>query len=276
MFRSLPRTLSLLAGLSVGTAAFGQSESDLPDDIFGDEVEPPEPTARDERAALISEADQAEVVLPDERPRKRVIQTFQRKNFLKINRAEAAFLGGFVTNDPFVNRYLINLGLGYHITEIFAVEVSAYLAPDFGDADYKPITNQIIAQNNVTPDISKIQFFGTGTFQFSPIYGKIAVGQNQIINFDLFGLFGTGIVNTRDDLEALQKEGEPKAEATRSQNHPTLNYGGGVRVIFSKTFAARIEGRGLSYIEVLDSTTLEMKNNFTLLAGASIFFPGMD
>ena len=31
----------------------------------------------------------------------------------------------------------------------------------------------------------------------------------------------------------------------------------------------------MSYIEVLESTTLEMKNNFTLLTAASFFFPGM-
>lgn len=54
-----------------------------------------------------------------------------------------------------------------------------------------------------------------------------------------------------------------------------MNFGGGVRVIFSESFAVRFEGRGLSYIEVIEGTTLEMKNNFMLLASASFFFPGM-
>ena len=54
-----------------------------------------------------------------------------------------------------------------------------------------------------------------------------------------------------------------------------VNYGGGARVIFSKSVAARIEGRGLSYIETLEGTTLEMKNNFAVLGGVSLFFPGM-
>ncbi|MEZ4234858.1 MAG: outer membrane beta-barrel domain-containing protein [Myxococcota bacterium] len=277
MFRSLLRSSILIAGLTAGGTALAQDETDLPDDLFGDDdVTPPEPSAAQEKAQLLNEADQPEVVLPDERPKKRIIQTFQRKNFLKINRAEPAVMAGFVTNDPFVNRYLLNVGIGYHITEIFAVEASGYLSPDLGTGDYKAITHQIIEENDVTPDISKIQFFGSIAFQFSPIYGKIAVGAHRIIGFDLYALAGTGIVNTLDDLAALQKVGEPEAEATKSQFHPTLNYGGGARVIFGKSFAVRIEGRGLSYIEVLESTTLEMKNNFTLLAGASIFFPGMD
>lgn len=261
--------------LSAAFAQEGGGESDLPDDVFTDEPTP-EPSVKNEKDALLTEADQPEVALPDEKQDKRVIQTFQRKNFLKIGRYEASPHIGFVTNDPFVNRYLIGAAFAYHVTEIFAIELSGTFSPDFGDGDRKAITDQIINDNGVTPDISKIQFYVNGNFQFSPIYGKIAVGANKIILFDLYGVFGTGVVNTKDDLVALQKTEDPFAIETESQYHPTLNYGGGVRVIFGESFALRIEGRGLSYIEVLESTTLEMKNNFTLLASASFFFPGMD
>ena len=94
--------------------------------------------------------------------------------------------------------------------------------------------------------------------------------------FDVFGVFGTGVVNTADDLTALDKENDLEAQATANQLHPTLNFGGGLRIILSEGFAVRVEGRGVSYIEVLEGTTLEMKNNVALLAGASFFFPGMD
>lgn len=274
MFRSLIGSALAVASLGFGSTAFAQGESDLPDDIFGDDTAPPEASNRQEKEALL--ADEPAVQLPDEDDKKRIIQTFQRKTFLKIGRYEGAPHIGFVTNDPFVNRYLIGAGLTYHVTEIFGVEVSGTFSPDLGVADRKPITQQIIDENGVTPDISKIQFYFDGTFQFSPIYGKVAVGSGRIIVFDLFGIFGTGVVNTLDDLDALQKTTDPAALATQSQFHPTLNYGGGVRVIFSESFAVRLEGRGLSYIEVLEGTTLEMKNNFTLLASASFFFPGMD
>lgn len=261
------------AGLLLAPAAFAQGEGDLPDDIF-DSPGTPEPTIREEREDL--EADQPVVELPEEQQRRRIIQTFQKKTFLKIGRYEVSPHLGFVTNDPFVNRYLIGAGASYHLTEIFAIELSGTFSPDFGEGDWKPITNQIIENNGVTPDISKIEFFGNANFQFSPIYGKVAVGPGRIIIFDLFGVCGTGAVNTRDDLKALQKERDPAATATASQFHPTLNYGGGARIIFGESFAVRFEGRGLSYIEVLESTTLEMKNNFTLLGGVSFFFPGMD
>lgn len=254
------------------STAYAASGDDLPDDIFGD-TSTPTPTVAEEKRSLME--DEAEVKLPDEEKKKRVIQTFQRKSFMKIGRYEASPHLGFVTNDPFINRYLIGAGFAYHVTEIFAVELQGTYSPDLKDLDYKPVTKEIMTFNQVTPDISKIQLYADGSFQFSPIYGKIAVGQGRIIGFDLFGLFGTGVVQTVDDLAALKQEGDPVAEATKVQFHPTMDFGGGARVVLSDSFAFRIEGRGLSYIEVLESTTLEMKNNFTLLAAASFFFPGM-
>ena len=265
--------LAVLCALSAATPAFAQGESDLPDDLLGEETAAPEPSIRQERDALKNE--DVELALPEEDQRKRVIQTFQRKDFMKIGRYEASPHIGFVTNDPFINRYLLGAAFAYHVTEIFGVEVSGTFSPTFGELDYKAITKQIINENQVTPDISRIQYYVNGNFQFSPIYGKVALGAGRIIVFDLFGVFGTGVVNTVDDLEALQKTDDAASVATRNQYHPTLNFGGGIRVIFSETFAFRVEGRGLSYIEVLESTTLEMKNNFTLLTSLSFFFPGM-
>ena len=260
-------------------AASAQEEDPLGDDVLDDILSGPDDTVPqtvgEERAALMTEPSTEE--LPPPPPtEKRVIQTLQRKNFMKIGRYEMTPQAGFVTNDPFINRYLLGAGFGYHITEVFAIEATGVWSPDLGDADRKPITDQIIEFNQVTPDISKIQLYGTVTAQYSPIYGKVAVLGTNIVNFDIFGVFGTGIVNTLDDLEALGKVNDTDAEATKSQFHPTINFGGGLRVIFSEAFAVRVEGRGLSYIEVLEGTTLEMKNNFTMLAGASFFFPGMD
>ncbi|MEQ1564957.1 MAG: outer membrane beta-barrel domain-containing protein [Myxococcota bacterium] len=274
MPRFLTRSILASALLWTSSAALAQ-ESDLPDDIFGDDTAPPEPTNRQEKEALLAE-EEAAVELPEEQQRRRVIQTFQRKNFMKIGRYELSPALGFVTNDPFINRYLGSVAFAYHATEVFALEGSFTFSPNLGTADYKAVTEQIINENGVTPDISKIQLYGNVNFQFSPIYGKIALGHSRIIGFDIFGVFGTGAVQTLDDLEALGKTTDARAIATQSQWHPSLTYGGGLRVVFNETFAARLEGRGLSYIEVIESDTLEMKNNFTLIAGGSIFFPGMD
>jgi outer membrane beta-barrel protein len=255
-----------------------ESLDDFLDDLLNEDTA--EQTVKEERNEVIEEdapisEDTSDVVLPGEASERRIIKTLQRKNFLKLGRVEWTTGGAFVSNDPFLNRYIVASGLAYHLTEIFAMEFNLGFSPDLGDADWKPLTDQLVNNNHVSPDISKLTYFGNTTFAFSPIYGKAAVLGRNIINFDIFGAFGMGATRTVDDLEALQKVGDPVAEATQYQIHPTTNFGGGLRIIFNESTALRFDGRSLIYIETVDSTTLEMKNNFIVQAGLSLFFPRM-
>ncbi len=252
----------ILGGPDDGGQSAGEEEDDLREGRTGDNV-----GAREQDDMVLVE---------DESRKRRIIKTLQRKNFTKMGRFEASPHFAFVANDPFLNRYIIGTGINYNITEIFAVELNMDFAPDLKDADWKPLTRQLIEENHVSPDISKLTYFGSMTFMFSPIYGKIAVVGRKIINFDIFGSFGMGITRTSDDLQALDAEaGEDRAVSTQHQMHPTTNFGGGARVIFGPNIAARIEGRSMVYIETVKATTLEMKNNLILQASMSFFFPNM-
>ena len=257
------------------------AEDDDLDDILGG---PREETVSEEQKAL-RDGDiddrvgvKAENVIEDEATEeiKRLIKVVPPKTFLKLGRFEAVPNVGFVTNDPFLNRYMVGVGLGYHLTEIFAIEGNLAYSPDLGRGDWKPITEQLVDKNHVSPDISKLQLVANGTFLFSPIYGKVALNGNRIINFDIYGAFGMGVTQTVDDLDALQAEGEEIAIATEVQFHSTSNFGGGARVVFNETVCVRVDGRSLIYIETVNSTTLEMKNNFILSGGVGFFFPSMD
>lgn len=269
--------LSRYAGLALLPALLAVSPVALADET--DEVIKSTSTSNDEESTKAErealKKGETKLALPGEAGGRRIIQTRQKKNFLKIGRYEGGVHLGFVTNDPFINRYLIGGNIGYHITELLGVEGHVTFSPDFGKGDWRPITTQLVENNRVSPDISKIFLMADVNLQYSPIYGKIAVQGGRIINFDIFGTFGTGVVNTHDDLEALQAVGDVPAEKTKIEWHPTTNVGGGFRVIFSKTFAVRLEGRTAIYIETISSTTLEMKNNFMLLASASFFFPNI-
>jgi len=259
----------------------GVAQDDEDEDFDFDEEEE-ESSVAEERAAVESGRVDSEPGADDEdleglnegKRTRRTIKVLQKKNFLKIGRGEGGVHLGFLSNDPFINRYLFGLNVGYHVTEVFSVELAGTFSPDFGRADWKPITRQLVDNNKVSPDISKMIWVVNATAQFSPIYGKIAVIGGKIIVFDIYGLFGFGVAGTQDDLEAIQcdnVEGEP-CTVTASQVHPTTTIGGGFRVAFSKRVAARIEARSLSYIETLDGTSLEMKNNLLLQAMGTIFF----
>jgi outer membrane beta-barrel protein len=249
----------------------GSGDDEL-DDILGD-TSLDKPTVKEEKEELRSSTG---AKAPAFVPPNRTIKMIQKKDFMKIGRFEATPSVGFVTNDPFLNRYIAGVRLGYHLTEIFAIEGELSYSPDLGETDWKPLTTQLVNENNVSPDISKLTLVSNATFQFSPIYGKVALGGGNIIHFDIYGAFGMGVTQTRDDLRALQAEGDPIAMATEVQLQPTTNFGGGVRVVFNETLAVRVDGRSLVYIETVNSTTLEMKNNFVLSGGVGFFFPNMD
>lgn len=258
-----------------------ESDDDILDSILSGEKR--EESAEQERRALergeigdnVGARQEAAINLEEEEAQKRLIKTVQRKNFLKLGRVEVSPHLAFVANDPFLNRYIIGTGVNYNLTEIFALELTLDYAPDFGRADWKPLTEQLVEKNSVSPDISKMTFNTNVSFLYSPIYGKVAVG-HKIINFDIYGAFGAGATLTNDDLDALQTDvTDQRAVATQTQTHPTTNIGGGARIVFTPNIAARIEGRSLVYIEAVNSTTLEMKNLFILQGAFSVFFPTM-
>lgn len=250
------------------------------EDEEGGADDEPEDSVRSEKEAVKKGTTATDALLQDEEKRdRRIIKTIQKKNFLKIGRFEVGPSLGFVANDPFLNRYIVGGTFDYHLTEVFAFSAQLGYAPILGqggqdDPDWKPLSKQLLLKNSVSPDISKLTLNGSAGLAYSPIYGKAAVGR-KIIIFDIYGHFGLGIVRTSDDLLALQRVGEESAIATQNQFHPTTVIGAGARVAFSPLVAARVEGKSLSYIETIDSTTLEMKNNFILQGSCSFFFPNM-
>ncbi len=252
--------------------AEGEDESAVEDE------DAPEDSVKSERDAVKSGKTEAAAV--DKKPtRKKIIKTIQKKNFIKVGRYEVGPSVGFVANDPFLNRYIVGAVIDYHLTEIFALEAQLGYAPILGqggcdDPDWKQLSCQLLEKNSVSPDISRLTAHGSFGLAFSPIYGKAAVGR-RIIAFDIYGNFGIGATQTTDDLVALQAENEPAAIATQEQWHPTTIIGGGARVAFSEGLAARMEVKSMTYIETVNSSTLEMKNNLIVQASVSFFFPGM-
>ncbi len=273
----------LATTLATGSAFAQDPLDDDLADILGDDTSTEEGSVAEEVGAVESAADDDDaaeaaergverVVLPP--ARRKVIKTLQPKYFLKLRRGEVMPYVGMVTNDPFLRRILFGASLGYHVTEVLGIELNGSYSPTFGEegkGDYKVVTSQITEQNAVAPEISRLTAHATLNLMFSPFYGKVATRRRGAIVFDLFGVFGAGIAYTIDDLNVTNSVGEEFAEATRSQVHPALSFGGGLRVAFNKTFALRFEARSLSYIGTYESTSLELKNNLALMLGAAFF-----
>ena len=77
------------------------------------------------------------------------------------------------------------------------------------------MTSQLIKENSVSPDISRLTYFGSASFLFSPIYGKVAVIGGNIINFDIYTAFGMGMTATQECLECLDSSDEKVRRSPR-------------------------------------------------------------
>ena len=162
---------------------------------------------------------------------------------------------GNVINDPFLNRYLFIAGYTHYLRKTFNVKLNAKYSPDLGDADWKPLTKQLVEENGISPDISKMGLMVSAAMGFEP-YNVYVSGRR--LTFGFTG--GMGIIQTVDDLSALQAEEDERAQSTQVQFHPMAIYGpyflmdlGKVGVSFNLT--SKI------HIETVNGTTLEMKNN---------------
>ena len=247
----------------------------------GEEDDQSEDSVKSEKDAVKSGKAETKSSAEPKRKRK-VIKTIQPKTFMKLHRYEAGAALGFVANDPFLNRYILSGVFDYHATEIFAIEAQLGYSPILGeggcdDPDWKPLSCQLITKNSVSPDVSRLTAHGSLALAFSPIYGKVAVG-DSIIAFDIYGAFGIGATQTTDDLLALQAEDEPPdgpAHLTANEVHPTTVMGGGARIALSEGFALRTEVKSMTYIETVKSSVLEMKNNLIVQVSGTFFVPGM-
>jgi len=202
-----------------------------------------------------------------------VIKTVQPKHVLKVGRIAVTPMLAAVTNSHYLRRRFVGASLAWHLSDIFAVETTLAWGPDLGTADWKPITWQLLEENKVVVELSRLTLWGTGAFQFTPIHGKFAWNGRRVAHFELFGLVGGGFAQTVDDLDAMGATDDPLSQATAIQWHGVATAGAGARLFLSNTWALRVEGRNVHYLETLGAVDLLMKNNFLVAASASAFFP---
>jgi len=167
---------------------------------------------------------------------------------------------GAVTNDPFLRRRLLSVGYESRPEQRVSFGADLQFSPDLGTKDWKPITKQLVEENHVSPDISKITYAGRMALTVFPI-------QHHEPSFMTKIGFGTsaGLVRTTDDLEALDTaSNNDRAVATQHQLHPCLGAAFTAEVWRDDGFGIRMRRDMIAFIETVNSTTLEMKANKTV------------
>ena len=129
--------------------------------------------------------------------------------------------GSSVLNDPLLVRRGLGLGGEYSFTDAFGLQGSLALYPITEWNHLQPITEHLINQQNLSPDLSLM----TARSAVQVAWWPLRSTQEQ--RMSRLGIqSGVGVVYTRDDLEAMQVATEdPVYSETANQIHPTLQLG---------------------------------------------------
>ena len=282
--------------LAAPSMAFGQQDADEELDPVladrqedeGDDDDDDTTVARPERDADEEEEADEDAAPADEGKRRGIVKVIQKKFFLKYRRLEVTPQLGYVGNDHFIQRLSLGLAIGYHINDLLEVEIFLSYLPDLDETDYKTLTKRFRTEEEVVPDISRVTFLGVANLALSPIYGKVELGTNSIINYDIYFGAGFGIAMSKDDTAIIRSPCDAYDSVAERQAHPeegcqyvdqvhfVTNAGGGLRIVFNEWIGIRLDARQFTHIEQVyrdGDIGLEMKQNFMISLGASFFFP---
>jgi len=233
------------------------------------------------------------------RDNKKLKQSVENRFFLKENRFEIAPVFGYVPNNPFARRFVGGLIVGYHFSETVSAQGEFIYSPDGNESDLKPLTGTLLqrARNdqnqlaNFQQPLDKVALGATFGLAWSPLYGKINLVGETVLNFDFYMFAGLGMItknnyaavydengnlesgNFRDIVDLKRLEDEVKVA-------PYL--GIGQNYFLNQMMALKLDVRAIFYVDNApqnDPTAApqgqRLFNNFVAGGGLSFFFPRM-
>jgi outer membrane beta-barrel protein len=227
----------------------------------------------------------------------------QNKFFLKANRFEIAPSFGYIPNNAFVSNYYGGALLAYHFSETFAAEGAFLYAPNSGESGVKNLTKTLVAiAKESNPDttfrqpLDRLQLGAIFSARISPVYGKINLIGEGVLNFDVYGTAGVGLLLITKDYASPNpdwNQDDPasspiivEASPTTVAN-PALNLGIGMDFFLTQSLALKIDARSAFYIAEEPDYGNKLPNGdpkplesqlyptFMTTAGLSIYIPRM-
>jgi outer membrane beta-barrel protein len=250
--------------------------------------------------ALIA-ASVANPVLAGTKPARQALEEFKGNNkplnvvqnrfILKTNRFELAPVVGYVPNNPFVKRYTGGMLIAYHFSEVLAAEGAIIYSPDLGENDLKDLTHTLVGiaedgsgEVDFQQPIDKMILGATFAARWAPVYGKISLIGERVLNFDFYGVAGLGMLSINSYYATYNDEFDPptKIETPQNKVKVPINLGIGMDFFLTQSLAIKIDARNYFYVDYKplydpDAKVVEKRlyNNFVASVGVSVFFPGM-
>jgi len=240
----------------------------------------------------------AQQAIEDQKVQEKTRDIVQNRFFLKANRFEVAPALGYVPNNPFARRYVGGITMAYHLSESFAAEGQLIYSPDLNESDLKGLTGtlvQIAHQGERNPNVKfqqpvekMIQGFSTDA-RWAPVYGKINLLGERVLNFDFYGQAGLGLLSIAEYYARYDSAFDTGAatdpvllDKQADKYHVTANLGIGFDFFLNQTIALKLDARSFIYPD--DKPVYQegqapdgkrIYSNFLASAGISIFIPKM-
>lgn len=231
------------------------------------------------------------------------VPVIQNRFFLKANRFEIAPVLGYVPNNAFVSVPVGGALLAYHFSESFSAEGAFYYAPNTGAAGVKNLTKTLVTiayegnqETTFQQPLDRPQLGVVFDARWAPIYGKINLIGEGVLNFDVYGNAGLGLLTVAKDYATINEDWvnnvQGASPVTLQSNPQTVanfvvpELGVGMDFFLSSSIALKLDARSLLYVadepdygnEVNgEPVPLQKKlyNTFITTAGVSIFVPKM-
>jgi len=219
----------------------------------------------------------------------------ENRFFLKEERFELTPSIGYVPNDPFVKRYVGGVMFAYHFSEELATEATVMYAPDLGEEDLKELTSTLVQIANDSKSssgefqqpLNKMILGATFDVRWAPVYGKLNLIGEKVLNFDFYGVAGLGLLSGQQYYATYDANGQDNAVSLQdvgAKAHPNVNLGVGFDFFLSSSVALKLDGRSYLYIDKkpdydpTDQQTPDesrLYNTFVATLGLAFFFPTM-
>ena len=219
----------------------------------------------------------------------------QNRFFLKTGRTEISPIGGLVPNNPMVSRYTGGFLGAYHFSESLAAEFAFIYSPDLQMNDVKGLTTTLVqiahegsGASDFQQPVDKMMLGATFAARWSPIYGKISLIGESILNFDFYGVAGVGMLSLKQLYAVHDDSLDPpvRLEGTGNLSYQVpLNLGIGMDFFLNQSIALKLDARSYLYYAqkpVYDPNSTDPEdlssrvyNTLVTSAGVSVYFPKM-
>ena len=202
---------------------------------------------------------------------------------LRINRVELSPSYAQTLNDPFVSHAAVALGLNYWWTNVLAIGVN-FLWYE-GLESESDLNFNVRRSTRLAVPVSAYQFGAHLAFTYVPLYGKFAMFNEFIFQWDAYIVGGVGIMRTRPVPVV-----DPEIRNFDYDIRVAFNLGVGIRVFVSRWLAVFGEIRNYMYLEQLEALGVALgearfnrdtwtqdspafTSNVTVHLGLTFFFP---